>query len=214
LEVLVELGRPLGVVTPTIDGEVLAVLARAEKQFTPGDLQRMVGHSLRGLRLALQRLAEQGVVIEQRTSNSVLYSFNAQHIAAEPLRALANLRETLLERISEAVSSWEKPAAFAAMFGSAARGDMRPDSDIDLFVVRPDDIDAEDPAWQQQVSGLSEQVTAWTGNDARVLEYTESRVREAREPVLASIADEGVPVYGSMSWFRSAARGKGSHGAH
>jgi predicted transcriptional regulator len=206
-----ELGRPFGVVTPTIDADILTVLARADKQFTTGDLARMTGRSVRGLRLSLQRLMQQGVVIEQRAGKTSLYAFNAQHIAAEPLRALANLRATLLSRISEILASWETPAVFAALFGSGARGDMRPDSDLDLFVVRPDDVDAEDPVWHRQTSDLADQVTAWTGNDTRILDYTESRVTQTREPVLDSIASEGIPLFGPASWISTTLSGPGNH---
>jgi hypothetical protein len=203
-EVDVEFGHPLRVVTPTLDGDVLAVLARADKQYTPGDLRRILGRSVAGLRSVLQRLVEQGVVLEQRTPNAVLYSLNAKHLAAEPLRALAGLRATLLDRLSDSMDVWDRQAVFAALFGSAARGDMRADSDLDLFIVRPDALGADDDAWGRQLATLAEQVTSWTGNDARILEYPESRVRAAKEPVLAVIADEGVPVAGTMRWLRAA----------
>ena len=202
----VELGRPFAVVTPTLDGDVLTVLARADKQYTPGDLRRLLGRSVAGLRLVLQRLVEQGVVCEQRTSSSVLYSLNPRHLAAEPIRALASLRATLLDRISDTMNGWDQKAVFAALFGSAARGDMRPDSDLDLFLVRPDPVAADDESWHRQLATLAEQITSWTGNDARVLEYTEARVRAGGEPVLAVIADEGVPVAGTMRWLRSVMR--------
>jgi hypothetical protein len=54
---------------------------------------------------------------------------------------------------------------------------MRPKSDIDLLVVRPDTVDADDPQWRTQLDGLASSVTAWTGNDTRILEFS---VREAR----------------------------------
>lgn len=204
-----DLSRPLSVVTPTIDGDVLAVLARADKQFTPGDLQRMMGrYSLGGIRRALHRLAEQGIVTEQQTSASVLYGLNRLHLAAAPIRALADLRATFISRTSSLLESWDTPPEFAALFGSAARGDMRVDSDIDLFVVRSGDADGEDEVWQRQLGELAEQVTAWTGNDARVLEYAIDRVERSREPLLAAIAEDGVPLYGSLAWFESA-RGAG-----
>lgn len=199
-----QLAHPFRVVTSSVDGDVLAVLARADKQYSPGDVQRIVGRSVRGIRLSLQRLAEQGVVLEQRTSTSVLYSLNTRHVAAVPLRALANLRSTVIERTTNRMASWDQPAAFAALFGSAVRDDMQPDSDIDLFVVRTDAVDADDPAWRRQLEDLVEHLSAWTGNDTRVLEYAELRVRQGREPVLAAITDEGVPVVGTMSWLRAA----------
>lgn len=37
------------------------------------------------------------------------------------------------------------------MFGSAARGDMHVNSDIDFLVIRPDNADED--AWEQQLTG-------------------------------------------------------------
>jgi arsenite-transporting ATPase len=65
---------------------------------------------------------------------------------------------------------------YAALFGSAARGDMRPDSDIDIFLVRPTGSQLE--AWERASSAFADRVTRWTGNDARVLEMTQAEVQE------------------------------------
>jgi hypothetical protein len=40
--VAVELSRPLSTVTPTLDGDVLAVLARSDAAFTTGQLHRVL----------------------------------------------------------------------------------------------------------------------------------------------------------------------------
>ena len=67
---------------------------------------------------------------------------------------------------------WTYSSAFAALFGSAARGNMRPDSDIDLFVVRPGEVHADSARWAEQLTDLSERLTACTGCDARALELS------------------------------------------
>ena len=90
-----------------------------------------------------------------------------------------------------------------ALFGSAATGRMRPDSDIDVLVVRPELLDVEDPKWCRQLDGLSTEVTAWTGNDARVLDMGEAEVRrglESGEPVLADVRAEGIVVFGPAAY--------------
>jgi hypothetical protein len=38
----VDIGHPLATVTPTVDGDVLAVLAQNEATFTPGQLRRLL----------------------------------------------------------------------------------------------------------------------------------------------------------------------------
>lgn len=87
------------------------------------------------------------------------------------------------------------------LFGSAARGEMVVESDIDLFVVGDEEGDPEQ--WQQQLMGLADQVTAWTGNDTRVLDMSRGEVHEAiaeGEPLLATIREEGQVLHGDSRY--------------
>lgn len=54
-------------VTPTLDGDVLTVLARAESDYTISDLPRVIGRgSTEGIRRVLRRLVDQGIVDRQQ----------------------------------------------------------------------------------------------------------------------------------------------------
>ena len=58
-----DFSRPMSVITPTVDGDVLTALAQADASFTPGRLHKVIGrHSEDGVRRALRRLVRQGVV--------------------------------------------------------------------------------------------------------------------------------------------------------
>jgi hypothetical protein len=86
---------------------------------------------------------------------------------------------------------------------------MRPDSDLDLFVVRPNDVDAEDEGWREQLDTLSRDVTNWTGNDARVLEYSAKEVQRGlrgRDAVPADIGAEGLRLAGPDRYLQLASR--------
>jgi len=88
---------------------------------------------------------------------------------------------------------------YAAVFGSAARGTMTAESDLDLLLVRADD--APRSVWDEQVGALAADVTRWTGNDTRPLEYTVSELAGSRdEPVLSDVLHEGLTVAGSRAW--------------
>ncbi|MBA3373365.1 MAG: nucleotidyltransferase domain-containing protein [Euzebyaceae bacterium] len=150
-----------------------------------------------------------------RVGASNQYTLNRTHIAAPYIEALVRLRTELLHRIRAELESWRVRAEFASLFGSAAQGSMRPDSDIDLFVVRPTGVDPGDP-WLEQLSSLAEAVTSWTGNDTRLLELSAEELREglaAGEPVLVSIRDEGVPLCGSRSYLHLFGRSEYKAGA-
>jgi predicted nucleotidyltransferase len=197
----VDLSRPLTTVTPTLDGDVLAVLANHDGIFTTGQLHRVLTrHSEEGIRKVLQRLTRQGVVLSDRVGHAFAYRLNRDHLAAEHIIALAQLQKTFLERIEERLESWEVPPVYAAVFGSVAHGSMTVDSDVDLLLIRPDDVD--DDLWETQVHDLVADVTRWVGNDTRPLEFTAAELadRARDEPVLRDVSRDGLTVAGSRAW--------------
>jgi predicted nucleotidyltransferase len=208
----VDLARPLALITPTIDADVLAVLAGARASFTGRQVHQVAGrHSERGVRNTLHRLSEQGIVTRERVGNADLYQLNRLHLAAAHIEAIVKLRSELLDRIGEEIGLWTIRAEFAALFGSAAKGSMRPDSDIDVFVVRPDDVDEDTELWQLQVATLTRHVTEWTGNDTRALDLAAAEVRDglaAGRRVLQEIRDTGITLHGSRSYLKSKTQGR------
>lgn len=196
-----DLSRPLMTVTPTLDGDVLAALAGHDGIFTTGQLHRLLArHSEEGIRKVLRRLVKQGVVESDRVGNAFTYRLNRDHLAAEHIVALAQVRKTLLERIEDRLESWQVPPVYAAVFGSVARGEATEDSDVDLLLIRPEDADAD--RWETQVDELAVEVTRWTGNDTRPLEFTEAELagRAYDEAVLRDVARDGLTVAGSRAW--------------
>jgi predicted transcriptional regulator len=202
-----ELSRPLSTVTSTLDGDVLTVLALQDVTFTTGQLHRILTrNSEEGIRKALQRLVKQGVVWSDRVGNAFTYRLNRDHLAAEYIVGLARLQETLLKRIEDRLGSWAPPPVYAAIFGSAARGSMTADSDLDLLLIRPDGVDSG--SWETQTTDLAADVTRWTGNDTRILEFTvaDLGVRGRDEPVLRAVLDEGLTVAGTRAWLNKRLR--------
>jgi len=209
-----ELSRPLATVTPTLDGDVLAALAGYESAFTTGQLHRVLDrHSEEGIRKVLRRLAGQGIVHAERVGNAFAYRLNRDHLAAEHVIGLAGLRGKLVQRIESALESWKPRPKYGAVFGSAARGSMTAGSDIDLLLVRPDDADED--RWGLQVDALAADVSRWTGNDARILEFTVTEVltRGRDEPVLSDVLRDGLTVAGRHSWLDGQIRKRKSRSA-
>ncbi|BBY62098.1 nucleotidyltransferase domain-containing protein [Mycolicibacterium helvum] len=195
-----EMNRPFATVTPTLDGDVLAVLAAHDVTFTTGQIHRVLNSfSEEGIRKVLARLVSQGIVLSERIGNTYTYRLNTAHLAAKPILELAKLFDTFLKRLEEELGRWQYPPVYAAVFGSAARGTMAPDSDIDLFLVSA--TGTPDAVWAQQVNEFASAVTAWTGNDARVVEHTEIELKSARtEPMVHDVLDRGLTVAGSRAW--------------
>lgn len=195
-----EFNRPFATVTPTLDGDVLSVLAVGDVTFTTGQIHRVLNHSSEeGIRKVLARLVRQGVVLADRVGHAYAYRLNTEHLAAEPILTLAKLSATLLSRLERHFETWDHPPVYAAVFGSAAKGTMTVDSDIDLMLVLDPATIGE--AWDRQVNELASTVSRWTGNDARAIEFTTTQLRAARhEPVLQDVLDHGLTVAGSRAW--------------
>lgn len=204
--IAMDLSRPMRVVTPTLDGDVLVVLAGTDAPLTGRQVHLLLGRaSEAGVRQALGRLVEQGIVVRSPAGRAHLYRLNREHLAAPHVIALAGLRAALIERLRGELAGWGVRPALAVLFGSAARRESDEWSDLDLLVVRPAGIHADDPRWRAQVDELARRAHAWTGNDAEVLEYGEEELpaRLAAEPVLAAAARDGVALAGSLSRLRA-----------
>jgi predicted nucleotidyltransferase len=196
---MMDFKHPLAVVTPTLDGDVLSVLARANEEFSGRRLHALVARgSENGIRKAAERLVDQGIVSSRPAGRANLYRLNRSHLAAPHIEGLALLRTQLLERAQELVSAWTVPPRLIMVFGSVARGEAGPLSDVDLLVIRPTQIAEDLNEWREQLNLLEKEATAWTGNDARVLEYGEGDLQdEAVRGVIEEAIEEGIELYGS-----------------
>lgn len=193
-----ELHRPLATITPTLDGDVLTVLAQHDVPFTTGQMHRILTrHSEEGIRKVLRRLTGQGIVLSERIGNAFAYRFNNEHLAAQLIAELARLQATFLRKLEDHLQQWPTPPLYAAVFGSAARGQMTDSSDVDVLLVRPGGV--TDAEWGDQVDNLTAAVSRWLGNDVRVLEFTEDEIT-TEEPVLHDVLRDGLTVAGQRSW--------------
>lgn len=197
-----DFARPLQVVSPTLDGDVLTVLAGAKEAFSGRRIHRLVGHgSEPGIRRAAERLVDQGIVLRQQAGRANLYRLNREHVSAEAIELLAETRSQLIVWLREEIASWQVAPSCAALFGSAARGQAGPDSDLDLLVVRSTGVSEDSTAWTEQLATLERSATAWTGNDARIVELAEGELGQAK-PLLDRVLEDGVELFGSLQGIR------------
>lgn len=197
-----DLTDPTRAVTATLDGPVLAVLARSGKPMTVGDVAaQMPRGSEIGVRRSLERLVGQGIVRATEMGRNRVHELNREHIAAPVADLLASLRLELWKRLRAKLGAWNPRPIYGCVFGSAARGDGDSGSDIDLLLVHapfPGDGDPRRRSgglsgqvagyaaeavtlqltarqagkWHHQVDELRALVRDWTGNPLQALEMS------------------------------------------
>lgn len=194
------LGSPHRLLAHPLDGAVVAVLSATTHPLTGREVARLAPEgSQPGISKALGRLAAEGLVDRQEAGNALLYRLNRDHLAAPAATMLADLRNTLIERLREELGGWELQPVHASIFGSVARGDADAGSDIDLLVVRPVAIAADDPRWRGQLDGLSYAVKRWTGNALSTSELPDAditRLADERPAVVDAIEADAITLVG------------------
>jgi hypothetical protein len=197
---LMDAAHPIRAIVPSLEGPVLEVLARTTRPLTGREVHSLaeVG-SANGIRLALSRLVEQGVVLADHHASAVFYLANREHLVWPAVEILTGLRAALKDRIRQTLASWKLPPIHASLFGSAARSDGDVSSDIDMFLVRPGDIDEEDSPWAEQVDELRQQVHTWTGNRCQTFQLDISRLAEharVQDPLIDNWQRDAITLAG------------------
>ena len=112
------------------------------------------------------------------------------------------MRGKLFERIEEAICDWDIAPVHASVFGSTARGDGDLDSDVDLLIVHPPGASG-DERWQAQVDELRDQIEAWTGNRANIVDRSETQLAELvrqQRPIVAELRSDAIVIAGHHCW--------------
>lgn len=197
---------PLAPIAQGLEGVVLDRLYRVQGPQSIGEIHRRAGKgSLSGVRFALERLVEQGLVNASRMGNLVAYELNTEHVvypalqaALDAYRPYALLRERLRALLVEEFGD-DLPSV--AIYGSVARREAGAGSDIDLLVVAPRSWSDTATAEAFEITGkLHERVSRWTGNTAHVVATTEGDLVEAQragDPFTRALALEADTVVGS-----------------
>ena len=147
----------------------------------------------------LQHLSELGVVHVRRTILSDFYELNRSHAATPQLVELFEWERGALDGLKtflrQQLRRRAKSVSAAYLFGSAVRGDMREDSDIDLAVICPPDREEQ---IQEAMAELDEAVRMRYGNRLNTIIGTAplermSRGRTGRARLWKRVAD-GEPI--------------------
>ncbi len=195
-----DVAHPYAAVFPKLEGEVLRVLAGTTRSLTGREITLLTGRtSHSGVMAVLSRLVEHGLVDRVELNRASLFALNRDHLAAPAVEFLMGMREELLERIRRELGAWQIAPVHASLFGSTARGDGDSQSDIDLFVVRPNEVDEDEPAWCTQIDDLQKRVLQWTGNHAGIVQVPASQIAhllDKEPPIVAELRSDAITLHG------------------
>jgi predicted nucleotidyltransferase len=195
-----DLSLPLRSMIPSLDADVLAVLAGTQSALGATQVARLAERGSRqGVTRVLERLTEHGLVLAQPTNKGHMYRLNREHLLIPALFAGLQVRERAVDLLVEQAALLGPPALHVSVFGSFARGQGDVGSDIDLLIVIPDDLDAHDEPWTRQLRAVQDRVLQATGNRLEPLVLSRKGLRRAvraGEPLIASLSTDSVPLLG------------------
>jgi len=202
--------HPVEAVIPGSQGRVLAVLAETTADLNLRTVARLAGVSPAQASRVLPGLVELGLVGRREVPPSSLFRLNRDNVAARLVIELARSRDTALERMGAAARELPLPPASVIVFGSFARREADRHSDIDVVIVRPDDIDEDDDAWANGLEHWRGSVRALTGNPVEVIEISQTVASERLAgggSLWTDVASDGVVVQGAtLDQFRGVVR--------
>lgn len=159
-----DLTRPLRSLVPSLDSAVLEVLAGTTRPLSGHQVAQLTRTgSVSGVRLVLRRLVEHGLATRDDRGRSSYFAANREHLAWPAIEDLLHLTVRLEQRIIETVEAWSIQPESLSIFGSLARHEAGPASDIDLLIIQPENT-TDSAEWDTQLEGLATAVENWTGN--------------------------------------------------
>lgn len=191
--------RPVEAIVPGAQGRVLAVMAETSAELNLRTISELSGVSQAQASRILPSLVELGVLERREVPPSSLFRFVSEHVASRAIVALARSTDIVLDGLGDIASSLLVPPVSVIVFGSFARREADAESDIDLLVIRPSEVDEDDEKWASSMDQLHTNARRLTGNQLEVLEVGATELAaliKSRRPLWADIRRDGRVVHG------------------
>lgn len=171
------------------------ILARHPEGLTGRGIAGLVPTSPFKINQVLRELVDLGILEASAVGKAHLYRLNRHHILVRDLISYAlGFEERLLIDLGAEISRRLKPRPLSVMlYGSVARGDEGPKSDLDLYLIYPDEC--KDAG---RISDAGPLVSEWVlrtyGNPisirrARISDF--QRLSRERDPLTRNVVKEG-----------------------
>ncbi|MGH9169871.1 MAG: nucleotidyltransferase domain-containing protein [Acidimicrobiales bacterium] len=187
--------RPVQSVIPGAQGRILAVLAETTADLNLRTIARLADVSPAQASRVLPQLVRLGLVERREAPPSALFRLVDDNIGSRLVRALSRSRDAVLTELRSQAEAITPSPVSLIVFGSFARGEADADSDLDVLLVHPDEVNDAEPSvehWRQLARSL-------TGNRVEILESNETNARRqlrSRNALWHDIVRDSVVIYG------------------
>jgi predicted nucleotidyltransferase len=161
--------RPIEALIPGVQGRVLGVLARTSADLTMRAVADLAQVSPQQASVVIGRLVELGVVRRRDVPPASLVRLATENLAAQAVMSIAHLRRAAIEYLRQLAADIAPAPASLVVFGSFARGEAGPESDVDVLVVRPVGLSGGDQ-WTDSLGHWTDSATRALGNPVNLIE--------------------------------------------
>jgi predicted nucleotidyltransferase len=119
----------------THSGLLALLYGRPDESFYLRQLARVIGSGHGAVQRELAQLTQMGLVVRSKQGNQVLYRANEQSTIFGELKSLIAKTVGVHDTLRSALATLGSKVEAAFVYGSVARNEERPNSDVDLMVL-------------------------------------------------------------------------------
>lgn len=180
--------------------KILRFLVKSSAELNGREIAKAVGLSHVKCHTALRELSVHGLINMRRIGRSVLYSIEPENILVKFfLTPLYNKESDLVNILAKTIAkefSPPKPVAIF-LFGSIIKGQPRPNSDIDILLVQPDEKNMRQA--KEELSKAERNAVKLFGNRLAPIMIKESKFKKKykrEEKLVKEVVKTGKIIYG------------------
>lgn len=177
---------------------ILRHLALYKKEAATRELARETKIAPPNILKLLKELEAENILISKKIGNSISYSLNHSNLMVKKIiLPMFNYENNLMNNLgSYLATNLKMPIVSIILFGSRARGEEKPKSDIDLmFIVKKGDEDK----CEKKIMDLNPKISATFGASITSIIYSTTKFSfkaKNKEPLVKNIIKEGKIIYG------------------
>jgi hypothetical protein len=189
--------RPVEALIPGAQGRILAACLRADEPLTMRALGRLAGVSPNQTTLVLDQLESLGLVRRQSAGRALLVSLETASPVVDALRLVADLRNQTLRLWRDRAHRLAPAPVSLAVYGSWARGEAGPGSDVDVIVILPASLaENDEDEYREQIADWCEYARRVAGLPVSPIVVAAGETEEIDSDLWSDIRRDAVVIAG------------------